>query len=179
MVGGRPHRQTQVTVKIITMEPNILHCHPHDPNISPPEKASPTTSPTRTSAVVSVNNTFVTPPKNKSSLFDSVEHPQHDVNPSSIGSTPQPSTPGLQQEEIVSGSVSEMKRLLMSGGGTSPKPAPNFGKPNLAPKPPGSQLTPGGGGGGPGSKPTSPLLSPGGAALKATVSRHHSMRTPR
>lgn len=119
-------------------------------------------------------------PANKSSLFNT--NTSEVANESSLGST-QP----LEEAQIVSGSVSEMKRLLSQSGvlggggvgaGVASKPVPNFGKPNLAPKPPGNQLT------APGSAnvstPTSPLLSPGlHGAVKATVSRHHSMKTPR
>lgn len=148
------------------------------------------------SSSVSVNNTFVPAmgPKpvvpNKSSLFqnnntnsrssskitpDREEEEEALANASSIGSTPQ--TPP-EDAQIVSGSVSEMKRLLQSQAGGTLKPVSNYGKPYLAPKPPGgSQLmTPGTNV----STPTSPLLSSAlHGAVKATVSRHHSMKTPR
>lgn len=45
----------------------------------------------------------------------------------------------------------------------SSKPVPNYGKPNCAPKPPGIQQ----------------LVKPPGVNGKPTVSRHHSMKTPR
>uniref|UniRef100_A0A8W7P281 WH2 domain-containing protein n=1 Tax=Anopheles coluzzii TaxID=1518534 RepID=A0A8W7P281_ANOCL len=47
----------------------------------------------------------------------------------------------------------------------APKPVPNYGKPNLAPKPPGMQL------GG--------TAADGGSGTRPTVSRHQSMRSPR
>lgn len=136
---------------------------------------------------------------NQSSLFKSHstfdQDPNPNANASSIGSTPttttgtlgrqrphQQSPPPQQHEDeaqqTVAGSVSELKRLLSASAAS--KPAPNYGKPNLAPKPPGNQLTPGTPANG--STPTSPLLQGGGGgvgAVKATVARHHSMRTPR
>ncbi|KFB40707.1 AGAP001886-PA-like protein [Anopheles sinensis] len=59
------------------------------------------------------------------------------------------------------------------GNGSVPsatKPVPNYGKPNLAPKPPGMQLAMAGEGGQSGG---------GNAATRPTVSRHQSMRSPR
>lgn len=169
----------QVIVKIITVEPQTQKQQNHD-------------LPTKTTSSSGVaNNASDTRPPiivmgtmpNKSSLFKTNNNnitldsfggvPNHypQANASSIGSSTTTSTP--QDEAQTSGSVSELKRLLSASA--SSKPVPNFGKPNLAPKPPGNQLTPGSANG---SMPTSPLLQ-GGAVKGNTVSRHHSMRTPR
>lgn len=170
----------QVIVKIITVEPQTQE---KQENHEPPTNTS-------TSSTGVANNASETIPPiivigsmpNKSSLFKTNNNitldsfggvPNHlsKANASSIGSSTTTSTP--QDEAQTSGSVSELKRLLSASA--SSKPVPNFGKPNLAPKPPGNQLTPGSANG---SMPTSPLLQ-GGAVKGNAVSRHHSMRTPR
>lgn len=147
---------------------------------------------TETSPDISITTMRAFP--NQSSLFgrgntsSGVFNPNSDpnVNAISIGSTQSSSLGGNRQQQPqspqnetqVTGSVSEMKRLL-SAAASSATSAPSFGKPNLAPKPPGNQLTPGGGGAN-GSMPTSPLLSSGlHGPVKTTVARHHSMKTPR
>lgn len=189
------HRTTQVIVKIITMEPqptqNQQSTTPQilpEPDITPPHITDTfgpnsltdnTNNNNRTSIIPNVGT--ATP--NASSLFNNCRRspeinsdPSH-ANAHSIDSTSSTrgQSPPQQDEVPAHGSVSEMKRLLSAS--SSPKPVPNFGKPNLAPKPPGNQLTPGGANG---STPTSPLLSSGlHGAGKATVSRHHSMKTPR
>lgn len=191
-------RTTQVTFKIITMEPQSPQSPPPpvvDINTEIPLTSSSLTDNTETSPDISITKRA---PPNQSSLFgksntcSGVLNPHSDphANSISIGSTQSSSggyrPPPLQQQQSqqdeaqVTGSVSEMKRLLSaaaSAATTSPKPVPSFGKPNLAPKPPGNQLTPGGANG---STPTSPLLSSGlHGPVKTTVARHHSMKTPR
>lgn len=169
----------QVIVKIITVEPQTQQQQNHDLPTNTPSSTGVANNASDTSPPIIVMGTM----PNKSSLFKTNNNhitldsfggvPNHypQANASSIGSATTTSTP--QDEAQTSGSVSELKRLLSASA--SSKPLPNFGKPNLAPKPPGNQLTPGSANG---SMPTSPLLQ-GGAVKGNTVSRHHSMRTPR
>lgn len=169
----------QVIVKIITVEPQTQQQQNHELPTNTSSSTGVANNASDTSPPIIVMGTM----PNKSSLFKTNNNnitldsfggvPNHypQANASSIGSSTTTSTP--QDEAQTSGSVSELKRLLSASA--SSKPVPNFGKPNLAPKPPGNQLTPGSANG---SMPTSPLLQ-GGAVKGNTVSRHHSMRTPR
>lgn len=169
----------QVIVKIITVEPQTQQQQNHELPTNTSSSTGVANNASDTSPPIIVMGTM----PNKSSLFKTNNNnitldsfggvPNHypKANASSIGSSTTTSTP--QDEAQTSGSVSELKRLLSASA--SSKPVPNFGKPNLAPKPPGNQLTPGSANG---SMPTSPLLQ-GGAVKGNTVSRHHSMRTPR
>lgn len=170
----------QVIVKIITVEPQTQQQQNHElpTNISSStgvaNNASDTSPPIIVMGTMPNKSSLFKINNNKNITLDSFggvpnHYPQ--ANASSIGSSTTTSTP--QDEAQTSGSVSELKRLLSASA--SSKPVPNFGKPNLAPKPPGNQLTPGSANG---SMPTSPLLQ-GGAVKGNTVSRHHSMRTPR
>lgn len=183
-----PSNRGQVIVKIITMEeatsPNNMNHHTASDwsvvVVDPMVNHASTVIPIRTGAAATPN---------KSSLFNS-RVPQ--TPPGSFPNADQPFANPPPQRSIGSSaagedtqptvSVSEMRRLLSQASATtttptSPKPSPSYGKPNLAPKPPGAN----------GSTPTSPsLTSPGLVSgnrqpmtTKATVARHHSMKTPR
>uniref|UniRef100_A0A182SUS1 WH2 domain-containing protein n=1 Tax=Anopheles maculatus TaxID=74869 RepID=A0A182SUS1_9DIPT len=89
------------------------------------------------------------------------------------GSAPIPNRSALFGSNTTTTAAAATSSVLMGNGSVptmasipvAPKPVPNYGKPNLAPKPPGMQL------GG--------TAGDGGSTTRPTVSRHQSMRSPR